>query len=51
MKDLLARRLLAHVEALLAPGEFETLLDRIGRRETDPHRVASELAARVLERG
>ena len=42
VKDLVARRLLAHVEqALLAPGEFETLLDRIARRETDPHLVAS----------
>ena len=51
VKDLLARRLVAHVEqSLLAPGEFEALLDRIARRETDPHDVAAILAARVLER-
>lgn len=51
VKDLLSRRLLVHVEqSVLAPGEFETLLDRIERRETDPHDVAASLAARVIER-
>ena len=51
VKELVARRLLAFVEqSTLAPGEFETLLDRIARRETTPHDVAEALAARVIDR-
>jgi LAO/AO transport system kinase len=51
VKELLSARLLAHVEqSLLAPGEFATLLDRIERREIDPHAAAAFLADRVIHR-
>ena len=51
VKDLIARRLLAYVEQeLLAPGEFETLLDRLVARDIDPHAVASTLVDRVRRR-
>ena len=50
VRDLLSRRLLAHVEQSLQPGEFDALIDRIARRETTPHAAAATLAARVLGR-
>ena len=50
VRDLLSRRLVALAEQSLAPGEFETLLDRIARRETDPHDAAATLAARFVDR-
>jgi LAO/AO transport system kinase len=51
VRELLARQLLAHVEqAMLAPGEFEEVLDRITHRELDPHAAAASLADRVLRR-
>jgi len=51
VRDLLSRRLLAYVDdSVLAQGEFETLLDRIGRRDATPHDVAAALAARVIDR-
>jgi LAO/AO transport system kinase len=52
VRDLLARQLLAHVEKeVLAPGEFEALLERIARRELDPHAAAAALVDRALGRG
>ncbi len=48
VRDLLARRLLEHVEReVLAPGEFEALLTRVADRDLDPHAAAAALVARV----
>jgi LAO/AO transport system kinase len=51
VRDLIARQLLARVEAdVLAPGEFEALLERIARRDLDPHAAAAALVDRALGR-
>ncbi len=51
VRDLLARQLLAHVERrVLAPGEFDAVLDRVARRELDPHAAAASLVERALRR-
>ena len=50
VKELLAHRFVQHVsEHVLAPGEFERLLDRIAARETDPYSVVDDIAARGLK--
>src|SRR5690606_19130254 len=44
LRDLLVQRYLEHVErTLLAPGEFEALVDRIAAREIDPYSAAEEI--------
>jgi LAO/AO transport system kinase len=49
LRELLAQRFLEHVErAVLAPGEFAALLDRIARREIDPYTAAAEVLGRAL---
>ncbi len=51
IRDLLARQLRAHVEQhVVAHGEFEALLDRVARRELDPHAAAATLVDRLLPR-
>jgi LAO/AO transport system kinase len=51
VRELLARRLVAHVEQhVLAPGEFDGLLDRIAARDTDPQAVVDRLVARLIGR-
>jgi LAO/AO transport system kinase len=50
LKELLARRLLAFVEQeVLAPGEFEAVLDRVARRDIDAHAAASALVNRIRQ--
>ena len=49
LRELLARRFLAHVEStVLRPGEFETLVARIAARELDPYTAASSVMTRAL---
>jgi len=49
LRDLLARRFLAHVEShVLAPGEFDQVVGRIARREVDPYTAAAGILARAL---
>ena len=52
LRDLLARRFLAHVERhVLAPGEFDALVGRIARREIDPYTAAAGILDRALGPG
>jgi LAO/AO transport system kinase len=52
LRELLARRFLAHVESqVLAPGEFDELVGRIARREVDPYTAAADVLARALGPG
>jgi LAO/AO transport system kinase len=52
LRELLAQRFLAHVEsAVLAPGEFAALVERIAAREVDPYTAASDLLHRALAAG
>jgi LAO/AO transport system kinase len=49
LRELLAQRFLAHVEAaVLAPGEFAALVERISRREVDPYSAAADILRRAL---
>ncbi len=48
LREILEQRLMHHVEeAVLAPGEFNQLLDRIGNREFDPYGAAESILARL----
>ncbi len=52
LRDLLARRFLAHVESrVLAPGEFDAIVGSIARRETDPYTAAAGVLERALGGG
>jgi LAO/AO transport system kinase len=47
VRELLADRFVQHVEdRVLAPGEFNRLLDRIAAREIDPYTVVDEILGR-----
>jgi len=49
VRELLAHRFVQHVEqGVLETGEFETLLDRIAARETDPYSVVDSIMKRSL---
>ena len=49
VKELLAHRFVQHVTGqVLAPGEFEALLDRIAARETDPYSVVDGIVGRAI---
>jgi LAO/AO transport system kinase len=49
VKELMAHRFVQHVgDKVLFPGEFETLLDGIASRETDPYSVVDGIFGRVL---
>ena len=49
VRDLLGRRLWTHVtEYVLAPGEFEALVDRVASRDMDPYTVAERLVERTV---
>jgi len=49
VRELLAGRFLQHVEQnLLAPGEFDGMLDRIAERELDPYTAVDGILARAL---
>ena len=50
LRDLLTHRFMEHVEhGLLGKGEFETLVERIARREVDPYTAASDILSRALK--
>ena len=49
LRELLGHRFLAHVEGnVLAPGEFEGILDRIAARDTDPYSAVDEIFTRAV---
>ena len=49
LRELLSRRLLAHVEShVLAGDELRKLVDRIGSRTLDPYTAVEQILARVL---
>lgn len=48
LRDVLARRLLSHVETILPPGEFERLIGEVAARRTDPYSAAAHLMHRAL---
>ena len=49
LRELLGRRFMTHVEQrVLAAGEFDRLLDRIARRETDPYTVVDAIFERAI---
>ena len=48
LRDLLAQRLLAHVEKSLPKGELDRLVDRIARREIDPYSAVEGVMQSVL---
>jgi LAO/AO transport system kinase len=51
VRELIAQRFVRHVEGkVLGPGEFDTILDRIARRELDPYTVVDEILERALGR-
>jgi LAO/AO transport system kinase len=52
MRELIAQRFLQHVErVVLAPGEFDAILDRIAGRELDPYTAVDGVLARALGKG
>jgi LAO/AO transport system kinase len=49
VRELLAHRFVQHVnQKVLAPGEFDAMLDRIASRETDPYSVVDDILGRVV---
>jgi LAO/AO transport system kinase len=49
VRELLAQRFVQHVEAkVLAPGEFDRMLDRIATRELDPSTAVDDIVARAV---
>ena len=49
IRELVAQRFVEHVERrVLAPGEFERLLDAIAARQRDPYSVVDEIMARAI---
>ncbi|BCS34154.1 methylmalonyl Co-A mutase-associated GTPase MeaB [Luteitalea sp. TBR-22] len=49
VRDLLIRGFLARLdEAVLHPGEFDALVERVARRDLDPHAAAALVLARAL---
>jgi LAO/AO transport system kinase len=51
LRELVSQRFMAHLERdVLAPGEFEAIVDRVAAREVDPYSAANDLLARALRR-
>jgi LAO/AO transport system kinase len=51
LRELVGSRFLQHVEQrVLAAGEFEGMLDRIGARELDPYTAAQQILDRAIKR-
>ena len=49
VRELLAHRFVQHVnEKVLAPGEFDAILDRIANRESDPYSAVDDVLRRAL---
>jgi methylmalonyl-CoA epimerase len=52
LREILSRSFLQHLErAVLAPGELDSLLDRITAREIDPYAAADGVVQRALRGG
>jgi methylmalonyl-CoA epimerase len=52
LREVLGRDFMQHLEqSVLAPGEFEQILDRIAARETDHYTAASSVMARAVGAG
>jgi methylmalonyl-CoA/ethylmalonyl-CoA epimerase len=52
LREILGRRFMQHLEqAVLAPGEFDRLLDRIAARDVDPYAAAESVIGRALASG
>ena len=52
LRDLLTHRFLDHVEGtLLGPAQFDSLVERIAKREVDPYTAASDILSRALKTG
>ncbi|MDP1571793.1 MAG: methylmalonyl Co-A mutase-associated GTPase MeaB [Vicinamibacterales bacterium] len=52
LRELLTHRFLEYVEReVLAPGEFEQVVERIAERELDPYSAAAEIMAKATGRG
>ena len=50
LRDLLTHRFMEHVETgMMGAGEFDSLVDRIARREVDPYTAASDILSRALK--
>jgi LAO/AO transport system kinase len=50
LRDLLTHRFMEHIEQrVMGTGEFETLVDRIAKREVDPYTAASDIVAKALK--
>ena len=50
LRELVAQRFMALLERdVLAPGEFESVIDRIAAREIDPYSAADDLLRRALQ--
>jgi LAO/AO transport system kinase len=50
LRDLLTHRFMEHVEtSLMAPSEFEALVERIAKREVDPYTAASDILSKALK--
>ena len=49
LRELVTQRFMAHLEQrVLAPGEFDAVVDRVAARIIDPYSAADELLARAL---
>jgi LAO/AO transport system kinase len=49
LRELLGRRFMQHVEEhVLRPGEFDSLLDRLAARETDPYTATADIIKRTI---
>jgi LAO/AO transport system kinase len=49
LRELLSRRFMQHVDShVLAPGEFDSMLDRIAEREIDPYAAADSVMIRAV---
>ncbi|MFN7980827.1 MAG: methylmalonyl Co-A mutase-associated GTPase MeaB [Vicinamibacterales bacterium] len=52
LRELVTQRFMHHLEQrVLAPGEFEAIVDRVAARSIDPYSAADELLARALGSG
>ena len=50
LRDLLTHRFMEHVEnSVMAAGEFDSLVERIARRDVDPYTAASDILRKTLK--
>ncbi len=49
LRELVSQRFMTHLErAVLSPGEFDAIVDRVAAREVDPYSAANELLQRGI---